>query len=151
MKKHENLLHYLVENSKCEAKLKLTSGTENYNDISATNFSTIKLNLLKSFARVRLVKNLCNIKEKDIPNVKGKPNDVNNTKSPALLEVACNMRTNAVIAEEPAPPITNNAKIRHVTIPCITLTVDIDEFELTEDYIKNCFKCISNLKDKGTD
>lgn len=150
MKKYEKLLHHLVENSKCEDKLKLASRTENHNGMSATYFSTIKLDLLKSFVRVRLVKNSWILKEKDIPNVKGKPNDINNTKLPMFLEVACNARNNLVITKEPAPPILNNSEIRHIVAPSIAQTVDVDESKVTEDYVKNYFRCISNLKDKGT-
>ena len=58
MKKYENVLHHLIENLECKAKLKSVLGTENYNKMHINHFSSIKLDLLKSFFRVIFVEDL---------------------------------------------------------------------------------------------
>ena len=56
--------------------------------MTVNHFYSIKAYLLKSFVIVRIIEGLCKLNEKDMPNLKGKVNDVDKVKPLVLLEVA---------------------------------------------------------------
>ena len=77
MKKYDNSLEH-SKKVDWEFKLKFVSGADNVNDMSINHFASVKLALLQSFVRTRLVEYMWMLSEKDIPGLKGKIKDVGN-------------------------------------------------------------------------
>lgn len=122
MKKHDNSLHCMTNNLEFEAILKLASGADNFNDMTIKCFSTIKMDLLKSFVRARMIEDLWKSNDKDTPNMKGKESDAHAASPPVLIEVAHEMRNNAVAAKDPVPPALSDDAIKNISTPSITKT-----------------------------
>ena len=61
------------------------------------------------------------------------------------------MHNKPVIVNIPALPVTENNLLKNIIILSITYTLENTNFTLSADYIKDCFKYISNLNEKGED
>ena len=72
MKTCDNSFECMNKNDKYERVLRSVSGADNHDIVTANHFFFIKVDALESFVRVRIVEDLCEINEKDIPTLKEK-------------------------------------------------------------------------------
>ena len=86
-----------------------------------------------------------------MPNLKGKVSNIHKVNPPALFEVTYELCNKPVIANTPVLPVTENNLLKNIIIPLIINTLENTIFTLSKDYIKDCFKYMSNLNEKGKD